>query len=641
MKPFHIQCDSCLTQLKVTKESAIGKILACPKCGSMVQVTPPQETDSVEETIDSHPETSPEVTPAEPAAAGSHSEPQAKDLMPSAAWTSAETQARRKLLVLGTAVSVGVVIVLGAIGFIVTQLGKADREISQNETPSEAPPAETDQTTGVAQETVEASATDEATEPETEEGDPETVVDPSATPIEPSGSDVENTGDDENSALSDPEPQENEDPDAAPPEFETPSLEAGSTVSPFDTVLADLNALGSIMEESAFDKARAIAEQELRVAYRVRVTPNEVFAERPKPKKINFEAGMELPLASVNIEATTLEGLINFARGLSGLPIMVDPVALEATDTSMTAPLTVSTKETSLGNLLSGTLEPLGLGWYRDDNLVVISVQGADGLVTEELTLGRLADDFPPQSGILTQLIFAMVEPERWSAESGASLERNIDRLTIRQTPLVIYKIKQFLSEWQDKLENRSDAAPVSMSRRDLARKMLETEVSLEHLQPKLLQQLVQELSGQVEGTILVDWKRLNEQGWTIETELSCSLAALPLDLALDDLLRPAGLGFRVVHEDFIQITTIDAALGAPDIEFYDVSRLMTLGISSEELSAQLPQVFRAVGPQDPGKRFYFDAENQLLVAALPQPQQRALARFLNAWTQFEKTVSP
>ena len=206
---------------------------------------------------------------------------------------------------------------------------------------------------------------------------------------------------------------------------------------------------------------------------------------------------------------------------------------------------------------------------------------------------------------------------------------------------MVIYKIKQFLSEWQDKLEDRSDAAPVSMSRRDLARKMLETEVSLEHLQPKLLQQLVQELSGQVEGTILVDWKRLNEQGWSIETELSCSLAALPLDLALDDLLRPAGLGFRVVHEDLIQITTIDAALGAPDIEFYDVSRLMTLGISSEELSAQLPQVFRAVGSQDPGKRFYFDAENQLLVAALPQPQQRALARFLNAWTQFEKPVRP
>ena len=137
----------------------------------------------------------------------------------------------------GTAVSVGVVIVLGAIGFIVTQLGKADREISQNETPSDTPQAETDQTTGVAQETVEASATDEATGPETEEGDPETVVDPSAAPVEPSGSDVENTGDDENSALSDPEPQENEDPDAAPPEFETPSLEAGSTVSPFDTCL--------------------------------------------------------------------------------------------------------------------------------------------------------------------------------------------------------------------------------------------------------------------------------------------------------------------------------------------------------------------------------------------------------------------
>jgi hypothetical protein len=38
---FTIQCTTCRARLKVTNESAIGDILACPKCGSMVQVVPP------------------------------------------------------------------------------------------------------------------------------------------------------------------------------------------------------------------------------------------------------------------------------------------------------------------------------------------------------------------------------------------------------------------------------------------------------------------------------------------------------------------------------------------------------------------------------------------------------------------------
>jgi hypothetical protein len=38
---FTIQCTTCRARLKVKDESAIGDILACPKCGSMVQVVPP------------------------------------------------------------------------------------------------------------------------------------------------------------------------------------------------------------------------------------------------------------------------------------------------------------------------------------------------------------------------------------------------------------------------------------------------------------------------------------------------------------------------------------------------------------------------------------------------------------------------
>lgn len=40
--PFYISCTTCKTRLKVRDESAVGEIHTCPRCGSMVMVTPPR-----------------------------------------------------------------------------------------------------------------------------------------------------------------------------------------------------------------------------------------------------------------------------------------------------------------------------------------------------------------------------------------------------------------------------------------------------------------------------------------------------------------------------------------------------------------------------------------------------------------------
>ncbi len=50
---FSIQCDTCQTRLKVRNKSAIGQILACPKCGSMVQIEPPEGWVEADESSDS------------------------------------------------------------------------------------------------------------------------------------------------------------------------------------------------------------------------------------------------------------------------------------------------------------------------------------------------------------------------------------------------------------------------------------------------------------------------------------------------------------------------------------------------------------------------------------------------------------
>jgi hypothetical protein len=46
MNQFQIVCHACAARLKVTKPSMIGKLLACPKCGTMLQITPPESNRS-------------------------------------------------------------------------------------------------------------------------------------------------------------------------------------------------------------------------------------------------------------------------------------------------------------------------------------------------------------------------------------------------------------------------------------------------------------------------------------------------------------------------------------------------------------------------------------------------------------------
>ena len=86
---FTIQCTTCRARLKVNDESVIGDILACPKCGSMVQVVPPvgwkrsAEGRALAEPLVSAPQIAPQIASSTPAS------PKAKAAAARAAGTAA------------------------------------------------------------------------------------------------------------------------------------------------------------------------------------------------------------------------------------------------------------------------------------------------------------------------------------------------------------------------------------------------------------------------------------------------------------------------------------------------------------------------------------------------------------------------
>lgn len=60
---FSITCTTCKARLKVRNEQAVGLILACPKCGSMVQVVPPQGWQSGPAEVSAAPVAAPRTGP--------------------------------------------------------------------------------------------------------------------------------------------------------------------------------------------------------------------------------------------------------------------------------------------------------------------------------------------------------------------------------------------------------------------------------------------------------------------------------------------------------------------------------------------------------------------------------------------------
>lgn len=690
MTPYSIRCGSCNAKLKVTKPELVGQRVRCPKCDAKVLVLPlEQEAQAHADTLDAAP-AGPgdeaevagfsdfgDVTALleaeqknkrrkreaekgdseaqEKAAAGSPAtttvDPQWLD--PAAAWTSAETSARQRWILWATIAALVAVVGLGAIALLINELRKSDTvadvqpppvEVGENATKTdpfpdtEPEPAADDSSK---QDSNPAEPSDEKSEEEASAGEPPTMppvvdetVDTSDSTVPPA---TEAGTETEPSTLS---PFEsliggiNETDTAIP-------AEGTSEARPFVGLLEDLSALGSIMTTSPFERARSLADQELRTAYRFRIDPNEVFVEPPKPRSVRFDDQYAIPLAAIDLGEISLLDFLEFASKVSGLSITVEPDAIEATGVDLSALLTVRGEATDIGTLLTETLAPLKLAPRRMGDSIEITLAAETPLTSESYKVEGLGSFVRDRMPLLIEVIRAMVAPEAWDGVEGAIIESNASDLKVTQAPIVQWRLSQFLQRWKETIapvEGESASKILGpQARRDAARELLQRRISLEHLQPIRLTALADELGNAAGCRVLIDWRALENAGWNLDTEVPCNVLDEPLWSALDSTLRPAGLAARVLDATTLQITTANDLLGRPEIEFHSVRGLLETGVTPQELAERLPIVFKAVGTQDPERRFFFDPETALLITALPAPQQQALTRFLTEWERFAR----
>lgn len=593
---FKVTCLTCQASLSVRNTALIGQIVGCPKCNSMVEITPPAPKPA--------PAPTPVVAAAAPAVSESVFE---EDFETPAAEPTAEVESPAEITsVLESGATSSTKFILWAaasfvVGATITGMFLVLRSGATVDVAVSAPQTEAPVT-----------ATPVA-EVEPTQREPVTVKTPDAAVISKEEA-VSTTTANESSVEENPfdvkateeeppltgevklPPQENisTEPAVTPTEAEQEpqkKLVIGSAAEPrvarkFDPLALDpeeLN-LNAVSEAGQGDLHAAAAEDQ--------AAPGENQPqEEPLPVvvstavQLNVKAGgesgrrsaavqLERSLPAVTVQDMPLLNFITFMGQLSGVPVSVTPEQLMMAGTTPGKPVSLNITETTLADALKSVLEPLHLEVVTDGPQIEIVRQDAskvrsvnypiDDLLGSDTTAQQFAD-----------WIQTLVAPESWQKNGGdGQLTVSGDSLGIEQTQAVQYEVLFFLERIRlaKGLPLRSrypkrllSAKPYGVGIAD--RLNAPTTFTFSHDTP--LAELFHHWQDEAGLPIFVDWPALATIKIWPDSLVTCRVANEPWHQALDTVLEPLGLGWRAAPGGAIQITSLARLQTEPLLDIY------------------------------------------------------------------------
>jgi hypothetical protein len=182
-------------------------------------------------------------------------------------------------------------------------------------------------------------------------------------------------------------------------------------------------------------------------------------------------------------------------------------------------------------------------------------------------------------------------------------------------------------------------------TRTSQAREMLDRLVTVNYHEPAPLAKILDFLAKASDGDILVDHAALAAAETSDRVETSLTVQKRPLGAVLDELLRPLGLAYRVVGSNAIQVTSAEAADERLELEFYPVGPRLAKEDSPRPLAGEgqavraaklierlKAQVAASTWTDAGGSgEVYFDAPSQCLIVLQSQHVQAEIERLLAA----------
>ena len=613
MELFSVACITCRAKIKVRHVSAIGQILACPRCGGMVQITapdgwkPPADTGpatrepALKKSTTEKPAT--DRSPSEQAAPNSGdaaapqmyiAEPVADEIGMPTLVTPQEQRLRRWILVIGGSAAALVI----AAGVWSTLGGTADDEKQLADTaPTKASPTAAT-SRNVASPTPVASMVVKST----------VVPKPS---VSASSATVANATASRPSILA----------LAGTPSVtaSAPAAAASGTVPPTATPTKPM--------------ATSVA---------VAPMPNPPVAPRPSPSATgaaqsalaDSSAKLRQPAAGLRLAQTSRRDALEVVSQLAGLVLDMDWDTLNPVDAGLKEKIDAAPTEGTLGDLLDQLLTPKKLRWMARGN--VLTIQGpapSTETVSAEYAVADLTTDDAAQSAALAEMVQSLVDPESWARAGGkGTIEAADGALTVAQTP----RVQQDVAALLDRLrlargKTAQNSQATSASAFGAARTKLETPVTMNFRPAVPLSVVLSRLEALAEVTITIDAAALSEQGASSATPVGIAADKHPLAQVLTALCEPRGWAWRIVDGATFEITTQDALRGRAYLEVYDLRPLLADGARPEPLIARLKAQTESAGWLETGGvgTLVFDAASGRAFVRQHQAGHQRIEQFL------------
>lgn len=577
---FSITCTTCHARLAVRSEAAIGAVLECPKCASMVLVVPPEGWKATPP-VSNHSPASASPPPLDRVNAGLVS----LELEPGgASWFGAMANHWR----LVTATALAVVVVGWGLWWMLAPSPTRERKYSTEKQEITARPAAK----------VEHPATD-AKRPTA------AIVGGSVTTTPPPRP--------QSRGVSPPIEKAKPTPEITTPS-QQPVITKPSKPDPFRRLIEEA---GRIAKEEAY--------------------PKEI--KRLPPARVDVAAKWAVPLHGIELSDMPLMKVLDFFSSLSTVPVTLDADAMGRFGVGPQDKISLQLGETTIGNALQAAAAQRGLTVLVDAGVCIVTSpkEHHETLRKVRYTVSDLAGEDQASVALFAALVERFVAPESWRSSGGqGTIEPERGAMTLVQTDDVHRQMLVFCERLRLARGKplRSREAPehfTLVTKLDQARKLLDRPVTATFSEPTPLGGILASIAKSAQCTILIDRAALAAAETSDRVESTLSAVKEPLDGVLAALLRPLGLTYRVIDANLLQVTSKEAAEERLDVEFHPIGPWLKGGVSGIELADVLksrvaPETWNDIGGL---ADIFFDPTSRSLIVLQSQPVQAMIERLL------------
>ena len=602
MELFTVPCITCRAKIKVRHVSAIGQILACPRCGGMVQIVAPEgwKPPADAPTPKREPATKRAAASEKPAPEAGDAaipptyiaEPVADEIGIPSLVTPQEQRLRRRILMIG-GVAAALVVAFG----LWSTLG----DKTEDESPLAGP--EPNATKSTAQRNVVSQ-----------------TPTPSATTV----------------AKSTVQPKAS---------TTVSSVSIATASRPSILALAgtpSATAAGTAAAPMGTSQAVATPPMPVSTAVAASPVPNPPVATRPLPSATgsaspvlaDSSAKLQQPAAGLRLTQTSRRDALEIIAQLAGLALDFEWDTLAPSDAALKERVDAASADGTLRDLLEQLLAPKKLRWTAHGN--VLTIQGdvpSSETVQAEYAVGDLTTGDAAQAGALAEMVQSLVEPETWARAGGSgTVQAAANSLAVAQTPHVQHEVAGLLDRLRlarGKPSQNSQATLASSF--GLARTKLDTPISMNFRPAAPLTVVLARLESLADVTVTIDAAALAEQGASGTTPVGIAADKHPLAQVLTALCEPRGWAWRIIDGSTFEITTQDAMRGRAYLEAYDLRPLLTDGARPEPLLARLKAQTDSAGWLETGGGgvLVFDATSGRALVRQHQTGHQRIEQFL------------